>query len=72
MELFVYDVPHDDDDTRREFELIDRVLSRRGVAIVDHGPGGGLCPALSEWAARRGTTATGRSGLGLYGFRAER
>jgi hypothetical protein len=68
IDLFVYDVPHDDIESAREFRRLDRVLSPRGVAIVDHGPGGGLCPALAAWARRRGCSPVGRRGLGLYGF----
>jgi hypothetical protein len=68
IDLFVYDVPHEDVESAREFRQLDQALSPRGVAIVDHGPGGGLCPALSAWARRRGRTPVGRRGLGLYGF----
>lgn len=70
IELFVYDVPHDDDDAADEFRALDRILSPHGVAIVDHGPSGDLCPALAAWARRRGARPLRRAGLGLYGFRA--
>ena len=70
--LFVYDVPHDDEGSRREFGALDPLLPRTAVAIADHGPGGGLCEALAWWAKRRGGTPRGRDGLGLYGFRCER
>ncbi len=70
IDLFVYDVPHDDDRSRGEFGEIDRRLAATGVAIADHGPGGGLCDALLWWARRRHATPIGRTGLGLYGFRA--
>jgi len=70
IDLFVYDVPHDDRDAFREFGELDRRFTPGSVAIADHGPGGGRCPSLQRWARRRGTVAVGRSGLGLYGFRA--
>jgi hypothetical protein len=66
--LFVYDVPHDDSAALREFRLMDPLLPRGGVAIADHGPGGGMCTALSQWARGRGVKPVGRRGLGLYGF----
>ena len=69
MDLLVYDVPHRDATTRYEFRLLDPLLPPGGVAIVDHGPGGELCTALSGWARRVGTRPVGRSGLGLYGMR---
>lgn len=67
--LFVYDVPHDDRTSRNEFAALDPLLPRQAVAIADHGPGGGRCEALAWWAGRRGSVASGRTGLGLYGFR---
>lgn len=70
--LFVYDVPHDDDDAAREFALLDRSFPSGSVLIADHGPGGGLCPSLSGWATRRAGQPIGRAGLGLYGFHAVR
>ncbi len=68
IDLFVYDVPHDDAETAREFRILDRCLSPRGVVIVDHGPGGGLCPALAQWARRRGRLPLRRRDLGLFAF----
>jgi Methyltransferase domain len=69
IDLFVYDVPHDDRRSGTEFRALDPCMPRGAVAIVDHGPGGGPCPALRGWATRRNARITGRSGLGLYGFR---
>ena len=69
IELVLYDVPHDDPGVREEFRGLDARLPSGGVVIVDHGPGGGLCPSLAWWARRRHSTPTGRRGLGLYGFR---
>jgi hypothetical protein len=69
MDLLVYDVPHHDRTTRREFRALSPLLPRGGVVIVDHGPGGELCDALREWARDVGGTPRGRKGLGLYGFR---
>ena len=71
VELFVYDVPHEDMVARREFRLLDPLLPSGGVAIVDHGPGGGRCPSLQSWAKERGSTGIGRAGIGLYGMRAD-
>ncbi|HXY47126.1 MAG TPA: class I SAM-dependent methyltransferase [Thermoplasmata archaeon] len=69
VDLVVYDVPHNEADLVREFAELDPRMPRGAVAIVDHGPGGGLCLALRRWARSRGTTATRRAGLGLYGIR---
>lgn len=70
IDLFVYDVPHTDATSWGEFWGIDRRLPRGGIAIADHGPDGGLCAALGRWARHRQASPVGRSGLGLYGFRA--
>lgn len=69
VDLVVYDVPHDEDDLVREFARLDPRMPAGAVAIVDHGPGGGLCRALRHWADRRSSVAVRRSGLGLYGMR---
>lgn len=69
--LFVYDVPHDDDDARSEFRLLDQLLRIGSVAIADHGPHGDLCSALAWWARRRGSRPVRRSGLGLFAFRCQ-
>jgi hypothetical protein len=69
IELFVYDVPHDDEDAREEFFRLDERLPTGSVAIADHGPGGGLCEALAAWGARRHATPVRCSDLGLYGIR---
>jgi Methyltransferase domain len=70
VDLLVYDVPHEDRATRGEFRKLDPLLPPGGVAIVDHGPGGGLCAALRSWARSRGSRPVRRSELGLYGMRA--
>ena len=69
VELFVYDVPHEDRVTREEFRSLDRLIPPGGVVIVDHGPCGSLCPALASWARDRRTHPVRRRGLGLYGMR---
>lgn len=69
IDLLVYDVPHEDAATRKEFGLLDPVVGREAVAIVDHGPGGGLCGALASWGRRRGARPLRRRDLGLYGVR---
>lgn len=72
IDLFVYDVPHEDGSSNREFAVLDRRLPRHGIAIADHGPRGGRCSALARWARGRGSSPVRRAGLGLYGFRANR
>jgi hypothetical protein len=69
IDLFVYDVPHDDARSGREFRALDRRMPVASVAIVDHGPGGGLCAALRRWSRDRGTVPVCRTGLGLFGMR---
>ena len=72
IDLFVYDVPHRDVETRGEFRLLAPRLGPGAVAIVDHGPNGELCSALRGWARSVGGAPSGRAGLGLYGFRRPR
>jgi hypothetical protein len=69
VDLFLYDVPHNDVRDWPEFQAVDRRMRRGGVAIADHGPGGELCAALRRWARQRSATPVGRQGLGLFGFR---
>ncbi len=68
IDLFVYDVPHDDREATGEFARLDGRLRPGSVAIADHGPGGGLCAALQRWARRHGTRARLRNDGGLGGF----
>jgi hypothetical protein len=68
IDLVVYDVPHSDRDAAREFRALDRRFSSTGVAIADHGPGGGLCAGLAGWARRRRATPERCQELGLFGF----
>ena len=70
--LFVYDVPHAERQAGREFMALDRRLAKGAVAIADHGPGGGLCIPLRDWATARGARPIRRTDLGLFGFRCER
>jgi hypothetical protein len=72
LDLLVYDVPHQDRTTRSEFRALAPLLPPGGIVIVDHGPGGELCNALRDWARAVGGTPSGRTGLGLYGFRRPR
>jgi hypothetical protein len=65
-------VPHEEADLAREFALLDRRMPAGGVAIADHGPGGGLCAPLRDWAFARSAKPLRRTNLGLYGFRAGR
>jgi hypothetical protein len=69
VDLFVYDVPHDDADARREFRELEPLIPDGGVAIADHGPGGGCCAALAAVARSWKAPAVGRRGSGLYGAR---
>lgn len=69
IDLLVYDVPHHDRAMRQELRTLRPRLTAGSVVIVDHGPGGGLCSALREWAREKGTRPVGRTGLGLYGAR---
>ena len=69
IDLLVYDVPHDDDSARDEFRELDPLLGAGSVAIVDHGPSGGLCTALAGWARSSRTRPVRRRGLGLFGMR---
>jgi hypothetical protein len=69
IDLFLYDVPHEDRSTFREFLSLDARVPSGAIAIADHGPSGDLCTALRRWARKRGGTPLRRSGLGLYGFR---
>lgn len=70
VDLFVYDVPHTDPATFREFQTLSGRLPPGAVAIADHGPTGGLCRALARWARLRSAVPVRRAGLGLYGFAA--
>jgi Methyltransferase domain len=69
VDLLLYDVPHEDTATRKEFRSLDHLVPPGSVVIVDHGPGGGLCDALDRWAQDRHSRPIRRSGLGLYGMR---
>lgn len=70
IDMLVYDVPHEDRATRREFRTLDPLLPDGAIAIVDHGPSGGLCSALKSWAGTRAARPLRRQGLGLFGMRA--
>jgi hypothetical protein len=69
IDLFVYDVPHDDRETRRELARLEPRLGRGSVVLIDHGPNGGTCAALRAWARRWGGSPLRREGLGLAGIR---
>jgi Methyltransferase domain len=70
--LFVYDVPHSEEQAALDFAVVDRGFEEGSVAIADHGPGGGLCAPLRRWATSRAARPVRRTGLGLFGFRASR
>ncbi len=67
--LFLYDVPHTEGQAALDFAGIDRRFRSGGVAIADHGPGGGMCAPLRRWASSRSSRPVRRAGLGLFGFR---
>lgn len=69
IDLFVYDVPHSCDTSWEEFRALDRRIPPGAVVIVDHGPGGGLCPALAHWAEGWKARTVQRAGTGLFGAR---
>jgi Methyltransferase domain len=70
--LFVYDVPHTEQQAALDFAAVDRRMGVGAVAIADHGPGGGLCAPLRRWATARSGRPLRRAGLGLHGFRCGR
>jgi len=70
IDLFVYDVPHNDSSSWQEFRTLDPRCAPGAVAIADHGPHGELCSALARWARFRDAVPARRAGLGLFGFRA--
>jgi hypothetical protein len=72
VDLFVYDVPHEDRASTREFRAVDERFHAGSVAVADHGPGGGLCGALRSWSSWRSSTPLQCQDLGLYGFRSHR
>jgi hypothetical protein len=67
--IFLYDVPHSDPQSYREFASIDRRLPVGSVALVDHGGTEEICPSLRRWARVRGAPPRLRAGLGLSAFR---
>ncbi len=67
--LFLYDVPHSDPAAFFEFRSLDPRMRSGAVALVDHGGTTSQCPSLARWARSRGSTGSGRSGLGLFAFR---
>lgn len=69
VDLLVYDVPHDCPGTLRELRQLRPLFGQNSVTIVDHGPSGGLCPALASWAWEWHTRPYRRQGLGLFGAR---
>ena len=69
VDMFLYDVPHDDAKTLEEFRALRPRLGEGGTAIVDHGPHGDRCAALASWGRAVHTRLWRRRGLGLYGMR---
>jgi Methyltransferase domain len=67
IDIVVYDVPHEEAAAWSEFTLLGPRISPGGVAVVDHGPAGGLCEALRRWAHDWATPPARRTGLGLFG-----
>jgi hypothetical protein len=69
IDLFLYDVPHSDPGSYREFLSVDRRFHSGSVAMVDHGGTQEICSSLRRWARQRDASPIRRSGLGLSGFR---
>lgn len=68
VDLLVYDVPHRDVESQREFRRVNDRMPAGGVAISDHGADGDKCAALAAWGADLGADVVGRCGTGLYAF----
>jgi hypothetical protein len=68
IDLFLYDVPHSDPGSYREFLSVDRRFHTGSVGMVDHGGTQEICSSLRRWARHRGASPVRRSGLGLSGF----
>ncbi len=70
VDLLVYDVPHDCTRTSREELRALRPLFHGGsVVIIDHGPGGGKCPAIAKLAKEWKSRTYQRVGSGLFATR---
>lgn len=67
IELLVFDVPHDCTALARWLRRADGLFPPGAVVIIDHGPGGEMCPAIASTARRWGSDPSLRSGLGLAG-----
>lgn len=65
IDLLVFDVPHDCSALSRELQRMDALFPPGAVVMIDHGPGGGMCPAVKNCARRWGSEASMREGLGL-------
>jgi hypothetical protein len=69
IDLLLYDVPHECSELRREIVRLEPLLRTGAVVIIDHGPGGGICPAITGSARAWGSRPHRREGLGLSGTR---
>lgn len=67
IELLVFDVPHECSALERTLRRADARFPSGAVVIIDHGPGGGICPAITRTARRWRSEARLRDGLGLSG-----
>ena len=65
IDLLVFDVPHDCTALSRGLQHMDRLLAPGAVVIIDHGSGGGTCPAVTSCARRWRSVASRRAGSGL-------
>lgn len=67
VELLVFDVPHACSALERTLDRADARFPPGAIVIIDHGPGGDICPAITRTARRWRSEARLRVGLGLSG-----
>jgi cephalosporin hydroxylase len=67
--LVLYDVPHRESEVARELTALDPHLTPKCPVIVDHGPTGGSCRALQQWARQHRSSTIRRRGWGLSAAR---
>lgn len=67
VDLLVYDVPHDCTRTSSvELRALRPLFHAGAVVIIDHGPGGGRCPAIAKLAKEWKSRTCQRVGSGLF------
>jgi hypothetical protein len=63
VDLFLYDTPYKIEEAKSDFAIVDRKLSRRGVALADN-----CSIPINWWARRRRSKISTRKNSGLQGF----